>query len=450
MNNRKVISTVAAVMLAISAGVAGAFLVMSGIPQHQEMKPTPVRPQKTEAVSAPGVDTDGKIFPECIRYLDASCCPSSHEGHVVCSDKMQLESLLDSIRGMIPGTWFRTQLIEKLKEVELQDEHDYALLMKCLNEQDIELSRAVINLIGERGYTGANDKLRELVWQIPQHDMLGQDFTMYSYIIGMDAANALAKLGDKMAIPVIVQAIVHGKGYGFDLSNVLARFGAPAIEEVMKVLPSLIDGRERRNLLQAIAAIHDQSAMEELQRLVATTSSGDVFVAASQAIVAMGSRPNIEVSLSKVTSSDPEVRAQVARNLAGENDARALPVLVGLLNSDESEIVRLEAAQAISHSAVSDATEILVARLEVEKAEKVKRAVVSSIAKSIEFSGSSQRAVEVLTRLLENEEEPLTFRMECAYVLHQITGDSRYMEMHEELLKKMVPVKFELQKHEME
>ncbi len=225
-----------------------------------------------------------------------------------------------------------------------------------------------------------------------------------------DAADALALIGDKRAVPALIEHLKTGSASAADALKALG-----AYEEAYDALVNLLktgDKNARLGAVNALGELGGEKAARQLVLLLQDTDDAVVLDAADE-LQLMG-EPAVDVLIKAMENKDPQVRRHVSMVLKKIDDPKTVETFIKALNDDDP-YVRMDAAEALGSlddfRAVGPLTEALV---DVNK--EVRYAAAWALGRL-----GDERAVRFLISMLVDKDA--TLRSYAAQSLHMITRE---------------------------
>ncbi len=151
--------------------------------------------------------------------------------------------------------------------------------------------------------------------------------------VGVNAARALASLGDERAIRPIIEmmrtAMMMNPMTAASMEQTLASFGPVAVEPLTEALKDK-DARIRRLAAGALAKLDVKQPLEPLIAALTDKSSGVRYRAAG-GLGKTGDKRAVEPLIAALADGSDDVRAEASRALGNLGDKRAVKALVAIL-----------------------------------------------------------------------------------------------------------------------
>jgi HEAT repeat protein len=332
--------------------------------------------------------------------------------------------------------------LSQAAEARLQTLGNLDKIIPDKNIPEVTLDRAAIigNLV----------ELIAKVWKKDELELLRTVLHDDDYYNRQGAATVLAKLG-KPAIPILVDAVMHGKdSVATSACFGLGQMGEPGTEGLMEATKSDVV-RVHWTVLKELVAIKSLKALPPLLNMLKEADEDDrawaayqlMEIKAAESVEALGAalrdesakvreaaadalatigKPAVGQMIAATTLPDPEVRMTAIRGLALAGDSSAVPTLIQLLK-DESLEVRRAAIRALVKVGDKGAIEPLIEKLGDEDKD------IITHAKMALFHMGSE-SVEALAAALKHKD--LKVRLNAIEVLGLI-GDARAVPALREL-----------------
>ncbi|MEM4359453.1 MAG: HEAT repeat domain-containing protein, partial [Candidatus Bilamarchaeaceae archaeon] len=174
------------------------------------------------------------------------------------------------------------------------------------------------------------------------------------------AAEALVKIG-KPAVPVLIDALKdENEDVRYEAAEALERIGVneEQLKEITRMLKEGKTWEEREGAAEALGKIGDARAVPVL---IDALKDKDRYVRyeAAEALGKIGDARAVPVLIDALKDKDRYVRYEAAEALGKIGDARAVPVLIDALK-DKDRYVRYEAAEALGKIGDARAVPVLI------------------------------------------------------------------------------------------
>ena len=238
----------------------------------------------------------------------------------------------------------------------------------------------IVKLLQEAGASGpgnppAADDVDKLIEQLRKDK---------DWVDRCDAAERLGKIGDKKAVPALVEALYakhtdDAKSADFKKMG----FGSPSVFVAEKAARALGEIKDPQSIKPLIAVLHLDSIGEE----------------AKKALVKIG-EPCVEFLADALHSTEPVTRIRSVEALGKIGSQKAVEPLIRVLNKDSSAKVRATAAEALGRLGDQKAIEHLKRVCREDVAKSVRASAFMSLIK-IDRGALAEMPVDDSIQLLE-------------------------------------------------
>ncbi len=238
------------------------------------------------------------------------------------------------------------------------------LLVEQIESDELEIKRAAITALGRLGYKRATKALVKVLQTEPE--------------LQIDAANALARVGDEAALDPLLEMIgVSDSAARQAVVGALNSIGSARMPERIKEL--LLD--ERPLVRESAAKIAGYFGYPDCADLLLKCSQDEderVRRAVVEHLPYLEDQRVVQILAEAISKDTPRVRAAAALALANVDDAAALPILLQALQDDDSW-VRYFAARSLGKLALPDSLAPLAAVANTEQLNHVRIAALEAL-----------------------------------------------------------------------